>query len=830
MNKLVRLLNKWSGVDVETLEQRLQDALQQEKTLNDRLQELRSINEQLNKQLQDEEIRRQTELKQLDEKNELIEDWQTKYETEIRLQETALAECDELKVKLEAEQRNVSRLELEVKDLQKDLAETKGDKEEAEAAKNELEKELNEKLAALQKKLDEAVNEASETENKLNAALEKSRQDLTELEVRVKDLSSDKESLETALEEKEQQLHARLAQMKKVSEEEKAADEKCRKELEAQIAQLQQDKIQLGKKMQDAERQYAEEKESALEEKDQAYQKLKADFDGLQIRVKEWSDEHTRAVQTLQDENDAMKRKLADAEQLNQRMKAEKRQLEEDGRAQVDTLEKALSQVKEQMNGQCRDAEKKVEAVLAEKEALEAKLAEQTQNSLLVTQADKVKYENEINHWKEACEQVKSELDKTKTDYAGLQERSGREMAVVQDKLVNMEQERQALVRKNEAAESDNEALRDKLVSLETERINLLQENKDNLKKLETAEQEILRLNALLKENVQPAVGKKTSAVAENPYGDASRQNKAGGRDCWAGCPEALKQMIMAEADKPYLRLTLKPYMSQCIFETATLTLDNGRLLGTDCVLDTSFAVDCVNVVKVKGLNSPYLEEAIKFDPEKEDDMEKLQAKLAEAIMNYRPIMIDYLDRNGVARPFKLYWSCFLPLNDDMPDLPCETLFQSMLNDEVNPEYIVAKCAKDLTPEVFELRRILSVRQFNSFSTSEKGINALADGLYYAVINGQVALAELVYNNLPQIFRNDPYIVSNYAHCCVLKGNLKEALRLYMSIDPEKKVDGNRTWKEVLASDFEDLVDRGLEVDNFMSVVKNLAANGWNFE
>ena len=270
--------------------------------------------------------------------------------------------------------------------------------------------------------------------------------------------------------------------------------------------------------------------------------------------------------------------------------------------------------------------------------------------------------------------------------------------------------------------------------------------------------------------------------------------------------------------------------MSQCLFDTSTLSVENGRLLGTDYVLGISYAVGCEDIVKAEGLDSPYFEDKQKFSPDNRDDLERLQAKLAEAVMNYRPLSIDYLDRNGIVRPFNLYWECFLPLNDSAPELPNETLFQSMLNDEVNPEYIIAKCAKDLNPEVFELNRILSVRQFDSFCTSEKGINALADGLYYAVINGQVALAELIYGNLPQLFRNDPYIVSNYAHCCVLKGNLKEALSLYLSIDPDSKVDGNRTWKEVLASDFEDLVDRGLEVENFMNVIRALVAEGWVFE
>ena len=134
-----------------------------------------------------------------------------------------------------------------------------------------------------------------------------------------------------------------------------------------------------------------------------------------------------------------------------------------------------------------------------------------------------------------------------------------------------------------------------------------------------------------------------------------------------------------------------------------------------------------------------------------------------------------------------------------------------------------------MSPQTFELSRIRSVRQFNAFVTNEAGIKALASGLYFAVIDEQVALAEMIYANMPSKFRDDPYVVSNYAHCCVLKGDIQKATKLYLSIEPDEEVDGRRTWKEVLEDDFEDFVNRGIEVDNFVKVVQNLSANVWNF-
>ena len=134
----------------------------------------------------------------------------------------------------------------------------------------------------------------------------------------------------------------------------------------------------------------------------------------------------------------------------------------------------------------------------------------------------------------------------------------------------------------------------------------------------------------------------------------------------------------------------------------------------------------------------------------------------------------------------------------------------------------------ELNPTL-ELKKIKSVRQYAAFVTNEAGINALASGLYYAVRNEQVALAELIYANMPSVFRDAPYVVSNYAHCNLLKGDFRQARELYLSIAPDEKVDGSRTWNEVIESDFESFAERDIEVDQFIKMAQELSLQGWNF-
>ncbi len=254
MNKFVRLLNRWSGVDVERLEQRLHDSIQKEKLLNENLQELRSVNEQLTMQLQDEKTRRQTSLQQLDEKENLIEDWQSKYEAEIRSQETVLAECEDLKNKLESAQRNVAQLESEVTDLQKVLSETRADREDIAAEKVQIEKDLNEKLQTLQQKMESRIQQAAQNENNMKAALDEAHKTAAEKELQIKELKEEQARVLAEMDQKEEQARVQLDHFRKNAEEDRAAQDKRLKELEVEIAALNQEKIELRTAVQDTEK------------------------------------------------------------------------------------------------------------------------------------------------------------------------------------------------------------------------------------------------------------------------------------------------------------------------------------------------------------------------------------------------------------------------------------------------------------------------------------------------------------------------------------------------------------------------------------------------
>lgn len=833
MNKLIQIFNKWSGVDVELLEKRLNDSLHEVETLKNNLQELRSINEQLNRQLSDEEKIRQNRQQQLDEKDELLENWQIKYETEIKSKDASVAECEALKKQLDEAQFKVSETENKLAVSLKNIEILKNEKDEV---KNQFEKEvgqLKDEIGAARKNHDIACSQWKEIEARLNKEAEDMRMQVASLDSKANTaelenagLKAEIEKNKTLAKQEEENLRQQLESVKRVADEQTA-------ELKKQIETLEQEKIQVGELSEQHEKAVLEERDGLLAAKDGEINRWKKACEDQLLAHKRDEEEWTKKLELAQSELAVQKERLSKTEQDYVQSKSEQKAQQKDLQAQMETLEKALDQARQKMEEERVTALRQIESLKQEKVSAETGLRSAEQNFEKIKIAEEERYQSEIKKLQDVCEELRQTLKDKDEACVNKVEASSRELNVMREKVIAMDVESKDAQRKLEQAVSDNEALRDKLVALETERVNKQRDEALLRKQLAAAESEIVRLRECV---VSSSVSSdKSSSVQKNEPVD-NRENtvqapsgEMSAKKPFEDFPEQIRQVLQDAGDKDYVQVTCEPFMSQSLMKINSLTYSNGRLQGFDCVLNEQYAVAVSDIAKIVPIKSPYHDEAVKFSPDVPEELEALQTKLADAIMNYRPVEIEYIDNNGVTRHFNLYWICYLPLNDESKTLPNENLFQLLLNDEINPEYIVAVCAKGMSPQTFELSRIRSVRQFDAFVTNEAGIKALASGLYFAVIDEQVALAEMIYANMPSKFRDDPYVVSNYAHCCVLKGDIQKATKLYLSINPDEEVDGRRTWKEVLEDDFEEFVERGIEVDKFVKVVQNLSANGWNF-
>lgn len=833
MNKLIKIFNKWGGVDVEFLQKRLDDSLHEVETLKNNLQELRSINEQLNRQLSDEERIRQNRQQQLDEKDELLENWQIKYETEIKSKDASVAECEALKKQLDDALFKISETENKLVVSQKNIELLKNEKEEVKVQLEKEARQLKDEIDAVQKKYDIACSQWKDKEARLNKEAEAVQMKMAALDSKVN--TAERENAELKAEIEKNQVYAKQEEekLRQQLEAEKRSAEEQMAELKKQIEILEQEKIQTNEIREQHEKAVLTERERLMAAKDEEINRWKkACEDQLQTHKRD-EEEWTKKLELAQSELAVQKERLTKTEQDYVQSKSEQKEQQKDLQAQMETLEKALDQTRQKMEEERVVALRQIETLKQEKISAETGLRVAEQNFEKIKIAEEERYRSEVKNLQEVCDELRQALKDKDEACIKKVEASSRELNVMREKVIAMDVESKDVQRKLDQALSDNDALRDKLVSLETERVNKQRDEALLRKELAAAENEIARLketvvaseipsdeSLLLKEKEQVD---NSGDIEVTSLNDVSEQNP------FETFPEQIRLALQQAGDKAYVQVTCEPFMSQSLMRTDSLIFKNGRLHGFDCVLNEQYAVAESDIAKIEPIKSPYYDEAEKFTPEIPEELEALQTKLADAIMNYRPVEIEYVDNNGVIRHFNLYWICYLPLNDESKILPNENLFQSLLNDEINPEYIVAVCAKGMSPQTFELSRIRSVRQFNAFVTNEAGIKALASGLYFAVIDEQVALAEMIYANMPSKFRDDPYVVSNYAHCCVLKGDIQKATKLYLSIEPDEEVDGRRTWKEVLEDDFEDFVNRGIEVDNFVKVVQNLSANGWNF-
>lgn len=815
MNKLIKIINKFGGIDVEEIQNRLKQAQKKEAGLIEKIQELRAINEQLNKQINDDKQYQQTRAQELEHKNELLENWQLRYESEIKSHSTTSAECEDLRQQLATIHQKINEQEGMIAELHQKNETLQKDKEKADSQTNSQLQVLNETIASLKKEAESASCQWNETKKRLLSENEGYKMKLLTQEGRLKGLEQENAMLKNELEQQATLTLQEKDSLRRQIEDEKRAGKEKQEALKSRIEQLQQEYNQAKEVAAVQNKREKAESDSLIAEKVEIIQRLEQTLEDQKRECRTNESNWIQKLENAQKENTALKERLELTEHEFAKEKAEEKTQQEDFHAQIETLEKALDQSRKKYDeDRCK--------LLHEIEVLKEEKAE-TESHFQKTQ---IKTEQELKIELEHCKAEAEDLKETnkKLQAAMCAEQSARkneqedaekEINIMREKLISMDIEIKDKQHQNDRLQSDYEALKDKLVILETEKLDSQRNATLLQKKLDATEAEITRL--------------KTSTDTSNTDAYITPAASQQGEKTLAGIPANIRNTLLEAPEKNYARITCKPFMSQYILKTESITGNQTEMKGYECILKGDFEIKISDIVKITLCDTPYYDEQTFYNFDKTEDIEALQTKLADAIMNYRPVEIEYANGNGQTRQLNIYWISYLPLNDESPSLPNEQLFQSLLNDEVNPEYIIAYNPETRSKQIFELKQIESVRQYAAFVTNEAGINALASGLYYAVRNEQVALAEMIYANMPSVFREDPYVVSSYAHCNLLKGDFQHARELYLSIAPDEKVDGSRTWNEVIESDFESFAERDIEVDKFIKMAQELSLNGWNF-
>lgn len=559
-----------------------------------------------------------------------------------------------------------------------------------------------------------------------------------------------------------------------------------------------------------------------------------------------------RLTGQLQETEQKISGLTTDKSGLEKQIQDLQRQLEEN-RQKIQNLLQEKQQLAEEtasLKQNCETLEKERTDLIHKIEESDSKLQELS-DSYAAQQKDNQQSQTELQQQKQANEQLQANLDNLKGQIKDLQTSYDNLEAEKQKQAENSKQ----LEENYRQLQEDNRQLQETL-SAQQASIEEISADKENaLKELQNLQRKhtewenekagLMEQNAMLQKQIsemqqQATENQEPSPNVQKPEPSTVPQEAQKEKE-----PETTGniledyQKMKAKLEEstlhhPYTRITTEPDGSQFIFESKTLQLKAELFIwgveGKEVVLDDVHFIPYNEIADIEGLETPFSTETLDCNFSDEGNGTEVAETLLMSICSYRPIQISYHDKNGRIYNRNLYWVSFLPENGNKIRLPYEGLFHDMFNDNIDADHIIAMCSHYPDPKIFIINQIQSIRIFDAFVTDQRGINALIDGLYSALLASQPEAAELIYQCLPEKFRKLPAVVANRAHYKVITGDYEEAMELYMSIDPKTHVSESMTWEMANAADFDDLIRHNIAAEAFIQLKEALGEQGWNLE
>ena len=279
----------------------------------------------------------------------------------------------------------------------------------------------------------------------------------------------------------------------------------------------------------------------------------------------------------------------------------------------------------------------------------------------------------------------------------------------------------------------------------------------------------------------------------------------------------------------PYTRITCAPDSRQYIYDSHTLGLKAELFVwgieGKEMILDEYHFIPYDEIDQIEGLDTIYSTEQITNSVE--DDVATIAETLLAAICASRPVHVTYRDKNGRISEKNLYWLCFQPADKRIIRLPYDNMFDDMFEEKIDPEHIVAMSAHNGEPRIFIISQILSIQVFDCFFSNARGVKAITEAMRTAIRHEQPEAAEVIYNTLPDKLKETPKVVSSLANTYLLQGEYEKAVKLYLSLSPDQKVEGRTGWADYNLREFDELIRRGIEPEAFVQLKEALKEEGW---
>lgn len=676
-------------------------------------------------------------------------------------------------------------------------------------------KDANKEAAYKRTQLSEAQEELTKTQEELTQSqaavteLQKNisnlQEEITRLQSGVTDLQKAKEAECDSLQQSNEQL-ANLKLQNEALLKEKEDAENHIKELEAEAKKLSDQLTALNAELVKAnqlQKQQAEEAQKALAEAESKFSELQNSYSESQNSYSQLQKEKAEAEANAN-------AKLDDLQNAFQQLQADKAEAEANAQKQLQELQTTYQQLQnditakseenQSLKQQAEDTQKvltEVEGKLSELQA--GKEEAEADRQAVIAQLTELQRENALlkEHLaakeEEEAEKLQEEASPTETA-----EEEQKEEAVAPEK----ESEESETEEKEETAAAEEEAEKE-------------------AEKPEQKEEEIAEQPKQEEPEPQPEKPAEQPKPKEEPAEHPT--------DIVEAYQEMKAKLEEATLKFPYTRITCAPDSRQYIYDSHTLGLKAELFVwgieGKEMILDEYHFIPYDEIDQIEGLDTIYSTEQITNSVE--DDVTAIAETLLAAICASRPVHVTYRDKNGRISEKNLYWLCFQPADKRIIRLPYDNMFDDMFEEKIDPEHIVAMSAHNGEPRIFIISQILSIQVFDCFFSNARGVKTITEAMRTAIRHEQPEAAEVIYNTLPDKLKETPKVVSSLANTYLLQGEYEKAVKLYLSLSPDQKVEGRTGWADYNLREFDELIRRGIEPEAFMQLKEALKEEGW---
>ena len=388
-----------------------------------------------------------------------------------------------------------------------------------------------------------------------------------------------------------------------------------------------------------------------------------------------------------------------------------------------------ISLESEKMSGEIESLQKVIEGLNAEKDTIEKeKETLCKEKETLGTEKENLAKELEAINKEKVT--LNSEKEAASKELESIKERYLAEKESLNKEIISLRKEITSLQELYNKGKEENTILSEKIKSLESEITN------SNIT-VKTAE-EVSSINEEKKEEVQTAETTSDKKAVENTNDEELIKERM------------QKEIVSLTHKYDYIRVTTtigNQYLYQSKhFQLRTGLFDWG-IEGKEIITDEILYIENSSVAKMEGLDSPFDGEEIACNFEDEDSASAVADSLLMAICTYQPIQVNYHDKNGRTTLKNLYHVTFKPLTNKF-SLPYKNLFRDMLDDKIDAEQLSALCPHNPEPRNFVIQQIQTLRRFNAFFTTSKGIETLKEGIKLAQDAEQTELAEVLMSKI----------------------------------------------------------------------------------